>query len=116
LKFLPLPDLYAIARLAPRDPLPAWAAGAFVSMTRTSDELSVVCLDSAVPAGIRADRGWRCVRAEGPLPLTAVGVAAEFTAVLARAGISALIVGTFDTDYILVKADRFEEAMVALGG
>ena len=64
LPFNLLPELYAIARLDAAAAVPGWPAGAFVSVTRTRDELSIVCRDDAVPWPVRADRGWRCLSGE----------------------------------------------------
>jgi hypothetical protein len=114
LTFTLLSEPVAIARLAPSEQTPAWAAGAFVSVTRTAEELSIVSAN--VPAGVRADRGWRCLKLEGPFALTETGVAAEFTALLARAGVSVFILSTYDTDYVLVKDERLESAKEALRG
>ncbi len=104
----------AVARLAPGEAAPPWVAGPFVSITRTAEETSVVCEESSVPAGVRADRGWRALQIEGPLPLSATGIAAEVTSLLATAGISVFMVATFDTDYVLVKSERFDAACEAL--
>ncbi|HEY8130805.1 MAG TPA: ACT domain-containing protein [Thermoanaerobaculia bacterium] len=68
----------------------------------------------SVPAGAHADRGWRCLELEGPIPLNTAGVAAEFTSVLAKAGVSVFPIATYDTDYVLVKGDRLERAVDAL--
>ena len=70
---------YAVARLGPNDPIPAWPRGRFVSVTRTPEELSIVCDDDAVPPDVRAERGWRCFVAEGPIPFETTGVAAAIT-------------------------------------
>ena len=83
---------------------------------RTADELSIVCKESAVPAGSQADRGWECLKLEGPIPLSTVGVAAVFTALLAKAGVSVFLISTFDTDYLLIKGDALERATDALRG
>jgi hypothetical protein len=57
---------YAVVRLGPGDPVPAWGqSGPFVSVTRTDAELSIVCLDEAVPAP-RPPSGWRCLRVRAP--------------------------------------------------
>jgi len=48
------------------------------------------------------------------MPLTMVGVAAEFTGLLAKAGVSVFVISTFDTDYVLVKGDALERATDAL--
>lgn len=114
--FTHLRDTFAIVRMPPSEEIPRWASGEFVSITRTADELSVVCKESAVPAGSHADRGWECLRVEGKMPLTMVGVAAEFTSLLAKAGVSVFLISTFDTDYVLVKGDALERAADALRG
>jgi hypothetical protein len=108
---LPLPGTYAIARLAADAPVPDWAVGGFVSVTRTADELSVVCPDEVVPAGVRCEAGWRAWRVAGTFDLTtAVGVLAGLTAPLAEDGVSVFAVSTFDTDYLLVKAETADRA------
>jgi len=114
--FTELRDTFAIVRLPPSQEIPRWATGDFVSITRTADEVSIVCKETAVPAGSHADRGWQCLKVEGPMPLTTVGVASEFTALLAKAGVSVFLISTFDTDYVLVKGDALERAADALRG
>ena len=115
MNFTLLPDTFAIVRMPPADPIPGWAEGGpFVSMTRTQSELSIVCRERSVPAGAHADRGWQCLRVEGPIPLKTVGIAAEFTSVLAKADVSVIPIGTYETDYVLVKGDRIEIAIDAL--
>jgi hypothetical protein len=114
--FTHLRETFAIVRLPPSEENPRWASGEFVSTTRTADELSIVCKESLVPAGSHADRGWQCLKVEGPMPLTMVGVAAEFTSLLAKAGVSVFLISTFDTDYVLVKGDALDRAADALRG
>jgi hypothetical protein len=109
-----LDGTFAVCRLDPDAPIPTWPSGAFVSITRTPDELSIVCDDASVPEGVRAERDWRALRVEGPIPFEVTGVAAAITTALANAGISVFLVATFDTDYVLVKANVFERAMEAL--
>lgn len=109
-----LEDRLAVARLAPRDPVPAWPRGRFTSITCTPEELSIVCDDDAVPPGVRAERGWRLLQVRGPIPFEATGVAAALVSPLAAAGISVFVVSTFDTDYLLVKGERIAEALVVL--
>lgn len=106
---------FAVCRLSSDALIPSWAtAGPFFSITRTPDELSVVCGESAVPEGVACERGWRGLRVAGALPFTAVGVLASLTAPLAGAGISVFPVSTFDTDYLLVKEAGLERAIAAL--
>lgn len=109
-----LPGRFAVCRLGASDAVPEWAGGAFVSITRTEEELSIVCDEAAVPPEVRAERGWRCMKVLGPLSFELVGVAAALTAPLAEAGVSVIVVGTFDTDYLLVKEETRERAIAAL--
>jgi hypothetical protein len=106
---------FAVGRLPATEPVPSWAGSTiFSSVTRTADELSIVCPTVQVPTGIKAERGWRLLKFRGPLDFGAVGILAAVTAPLAQAGISLLAVGTFDTDYVLVRSDRLDEVARAL--
>ena len=110
-----LPGSYAICRLGPDAPVPDWAHDAqFRSITRTQDELSIVCSGANVPGDIRADHGWRIIKVSGPLNLSQVGVLSALSKPLADAGISVFAVSTFDTDYLLVKTDALERALSVL--
>jgi hypothetical protein len=106
----------AVCRLPPEASLPAWAlaGGEFVSITRTSDELSIVCAEARVPPGVEAESGFRVLKVQGPLAFEATGIIARLATCLATAGISVLAVATYETDYLLVKADRLEAALAAL--
>ncbi len=103
-----------MCRLNPDTVVPAWAAGPFVNVTLTDDELAIICPADVVPAGIRAERDWRVLKLVGPFPFTATGVLASLATPLARAGISLLSIATYDTDYFLVKAGVFDDALVVL--
>ena len=95
--------------------IPSWAtAGDLFSITRTAEELSVVCCQDTVPDDINCKRGWRCLRVAGTIPFSVVGVLASLTAPLAEAGISAFAISTFDTDYLLVKVQDLERAVAIL--
>lgn len=108
---------FAVCRLSPDAPIPAWASGGeFFSITRTADELSVVCLQDAVPEGTVCERDWRGLRVEGAMPFAVVGVVAGLLGALAAAGISLFVISTFDTDYLLVKERDWEAALEALAG
>jgi hypothetical protein len=106
--------LLAIARLAPDAAVPAWAtAGELWCIARTDAELSIVCLDGLVPATYQpVERGWRALELEGPIPFGLTGILASVLEPLAAIGIFAF--STFDTDYVLVKADDLEAALTAL--
>jgi hypothetical protein len=115
LTLLVLPDVLAVARLPADAALPAWAmGGALCSLTRTAEELSIVCPASAVPAEVRCERGWRCLRVAGTMPFSLVGVLAALVGPLAKAGISVFALSTFDTDYLLVQEPDLARACQAL--
>jgi len=110
-----LSDVLAICRLAADAPIPFWALrGEFVSVTRTVDELSVVCRSGDVPVGIRCVKNFRCIKVEGPLGFELTGIISSLTTALARAGIPVFVVSTFDTGYILGAGDRLEETVRTL--
>jgi hypothetical protein len=83
-------------------------------MTRTADELSIVCTEAAVPDDVAASRGWRRLRFEGPLPLDQTGILASVTAPLASARVSVFAVATYDTDYVLIPDAQRGAAIAAL--
>jgi hypothetical protein len=115
LALVALPGAFAVCRLAPDAPVPGWAATApFLSVTRTADELSVVCPEGAVPDGVRCERGWQCLRVAGTLDFALVGVLAALLEPLAAAGISVFALSTFDTDYLLVRQGELGRAVEAL--
>jgi len=96
-------------------PLPTTEAG-FWSVTRTNDELSVVCPAETAPAGddVQVESDWRALQVAGPLDFSMVGVMAGLTAPLAEVGISVFVISTFDTDYILVKKSALADAVDVL--
>jgi hypothetical protein len=108
---------FALCRLAPAEPVPEWttSARAFLSISRTPDELSIVADEAAVPAQVRAERGYRALRVEGPLPLEMVGVMAALAGPLAHAEIPIFPIATYDTDYVLVHGGALARAVGALG-
>ena len=106
---------FAVCKLPLDSAVPAWAmAGDVFSVTRTGDELSVVCRQEVVPTGTHAEVGWRCLRVAGTMPFTLVGVLASLTTPVAAAGVGVFAVSTFDTDYLLVKEAEFPTAVAAL--
>ncbi len=110
-----LPDILAICRLDKDAGIPDWAvASPFFSLTRSAEDLSVVCPQIQVPEGIQRDGGWRCLKVEGPLDLSATGVLASLTRPLAQEGISVFAISTYDTDYLLIKQKDLEKAVMVL--
>lgn len=100
---------YGVARLEPSEPIPAWAEGpGFVSISRSDDELSVVCLESRIPEGVRDDRGWACLKLLGPFAFDETGIVLSVIAPLSSNGIGIFVVSTFDGDHVMVKREDLE--------
>ena len=95
---------YTVARLAAADAIPAWADGAgFVSISRSDDELSVLCRAERVPALVRQDSGWACMKLLGPFAFDETGIVLSVIRPLSEAGIGIFVVSTFDGDHLLIK-------------
>lgn len=111
LQLIVVPGVFAVCRLGASDQLPAWATqSAFFSISRTFEELSVVCLQNDVPITVQAERGWKIFKVMGPLDFALTGILASLAAPLAQAQISIFAVSTYDTDYVLVKEEAFQKA------
>lgn len=109
-----LAETLSICRLAPEEPLPAWANGAFSAVVRTWRELSIVCAAACVPAEVHQEAGWRAFEVQGPLDFSLIGIVAGLAVPLAAARISIFVVSAFDTDYVLVREERLADAVAAL--
>ena len=112
-----LEERLAVCRLEAETEVPEWATAApLFSVTRTADELSVVCSEELVPDGVRREEGWRVLKLEGPFEFTEVGILSAVATPLAEADVGIFAVSTFDTDYVLVKEERLDAAASALRG
>jgi len=106
LKFRRLHGLYAITRLAPDAPTPTWATSReFTSITRTADELSIVCPTANLPPDAHSPHRWICLKLEGPFPFTLTGVLLSFIEPLSNNLIPIFAISTYDTDYVLIPED-----------
>lgn len=110
-----LPTPLAVVRLDATAAVPAWASsGELSSVTRTADELSIVCDEASVPPDARAERGWRALKVAGPLDFSLTGVLASLAVPLADARVSIFALSTYETDYVLVRAADLSRACDAL--
>jgi hypothetical protein len=111
-----LEPTFAICHAPVDEPLSlADVEGEFVAFARTTEELTIVCPEAAVPAGIHAENDWRALIIDAAFELSsAVGVLNALTAPLAAAGIAIFAFSTWRTDLILVRQDRLDEAVAAL--
>jgi hypothetical protein len=106
LKFRMLPGSYAIVRLAPDTLIPTWATkGEFTSITRTADELSVVCPSGNLPQDVQSPHRWICLKLQGPFPFSLTGVLLSFIEPLSTKGIPIFAISTYDTDYVLIQEE-----------
>ena len=104
-----------MCQLPPGSPAPEWAIGpGFFSLTQTDEELSIVCNESRVPSGVRAEKDWVALKLQGPFPFSMTGILSSFLEPLASARIPIFAVATFDTDYVLMKRDQLNDALRAL--
>ena len=87
----------------------------FVFAACTEDECSLVCRTQDKPdRHIACEDGWAAFRAAGTLDFSLVGVLAGITCALAEARVGVFVVSTYDTDYVLIKAERHRDARRAL--
>ena len=112
-----LDGTYALCRLDGTAELPSWFAfdpPLAVAIRRGPDELSLVAPDARVPPDVPAERGWRALEIAGPLDLALTGITAEIATVLAAADVAICPLATHDTDVILVRDERLQDAAAAL--
>ena len=87
----------------------------FFFIGKTDEEISLVCLTFDPPAHTtERDDGWRGFRIQGVLDFSLIGILSKLSGILAENGIGIFAVSTYNTDYILVKAENFERAISAL--
>jgi uncharacterized protein len=115
LRFRRVPDFYAIVRLDPDAHVPDWATvGDFTSITRTTEELSIVCPADSVPSGVPSQHRWVCLKLLGPFPFSLTGVLLSFIEPLSNNGIPIFAISTYDTDYVLIQEEHAGDAVSAL--
>ncbi len=104
---------YAVVQLKAEEAIPNWAlsAGVFCSITRTPEELSIVCDESLVPSGSLCESNRRLVKVDGPLDFSLTGILSGLLQPLAVAKISVFTISTFDTDYILIHKEKLAAAI-----
>jgi hypothetical protein len=105
----------AICRLPPEATLPGWIEeNGFVSLTRTPDELSIVCIEEWVPSDVEAEHNWRMLKVKGPLDFSLTGILASLISPLSDAGIAIFALSTYDTDYLFLKEENLNRAISIL--
>ena len=106
---------YTIHRFSPKKNLPTEVlTSSFLSITKTEDELSIVCDASIVLDTEVSESGWSCIKVLGPLDFALTGILAKLSVILAEAQVSIFAISTYDTDYILIKSEKLELAVRVL--
>ncbi len=110
-----LQDTSAICRMDKNAPLPDWVAGGeFWSISRTPDELSIVCPQGSVPADVDHEAGWKCLKVDSPFEFDLAGMISFMAAPLAEAEMDLFVVATQDSDYLMVREKDLERATAEL--
>lgn len=119
----------AVCRLPADAKLPTWAdltpsrdpathsdapATPIISITRTTDELSIIADERLVPDDVEAARGWRALVVRGPLDFALTGVLASLAAPLAEADVPIFVLSTYDTDWLLIPDKHLATAIDTL--
>lgn len=113
MKLKKLPYNFSVCKVADLSAIKLSADFFFVG--RTDEELSLVCRTEDVPENtVERDDGWRGFRIEGVLDFSLIGILSRLSTILAENKISIFAVSTYNTDYILTKAENFDRAMDVL--
>lgn len=110
-----LKEKFGVSRLDKNELIPKWAQNSdFFSITKTCDELSIVCSQNHIPNDIKCEKDWRILKIEGQLDFSLIGILSSISTILAQKGISIFAISTYDTDYILVKNKDIDNAVDSL--
>ena len=109
---------FSVVKLPPAEKIPSWALTSNVfSITRTDEELSIVCPSECLPANEEiqyAEHDWKCIKVNGMLDFSLTGILSSLAKPLADNQISIFAISTFNTDYLLIKSNSIEKAKVVL--
>ena len=87
----------------------------FYFIGKTDEEISLVCKTEDTPTEtLERDDGWLAFRIQGTLDFSLIGILSKISSILAENKIGIFAVSTYNTDYILVKEDNFDAALMAL--
>ena len=115
LKFRRLSGPYVVVRFAPDEPVPDWATkGEFSAISRSADELSIVCPAGNLPHDVGTKLHWICLKLQGPFAFSLTGVLLAFIEPLSSKKIPIFAISTYDTDYVLIQEEWIGAALNAL--
>lgn len=82
---------------------------------KTDEEKSLVCISSEIPANVvQHDDGWKAFRIQGVMNFSLVGILAKIATILADNDIPIFVVSTYNTDYVLIKSEKYQRALEVL--
>ena len=115
LRFSVVLGSFAVCQLPADSALPNWLpASGLLSITRSDDELSIVCSTDSVPTQVKAERGWICLKLEGPFPFSMTGVLSSFIQPLGEHAVPIFATSTYNTDYVLIPEQHVAMALRVL--
>jgi hypothetical protein len=110
-----LDEEYGICSLPAAASIPDWSLKqSLISITRTDEELTIVCRQDLIPPEFKSDLNWRCFKIDGAFDLNQTGVISSISSPLADAGISIYVISTYSTDYFLVKEKKLDQTISVL--
>ncbi|MFW6022407.1 MAG: ACT domain-containing protein [Halanaerobiaceae bacterium] len=111
-----LEERSSICKMDNNSPIPMWVLKNrnFYSITKTSDELSIISLEKLVPEDVKQEKGWRALKIDGNLDFSLVGIVSSITGILAEMEISVFVMSTYNTDYIFIKEENMSRALETL--
>jgi len=106
-----LSETFTIHKLSPDASIPEEILKSnFYSVSKTENELSLVCSEVIEVQSLQSSKGWKCIKVKGPLEFNLTGILAGISDILTRGKISIFAISTFDTDYILVSTKDLSSA------
>ena len=110
-----LENLFTIHRFPANHKIPNQVyENEFYAISKTKNELSIVCNSTTQLSSEKSESGWSCIKINGILDFSLTGILSKISTILAEAEISIFAISTFDTDYILVKSEKLPFAKKAL--
>lgn len=106
---------FGVCKLRKTDEVPEWVKNdKFTSVTRTDEELSIVCSQEDIPQEITAELNWKILKIDGILDFSLIGIITKIRSILVENGMSIFVISTFNTDYILIKSEIFDQSISIL--
>ena len=110
-----IPGDYSVCKLPSNSTIPMWALESpFFTVSKTDDELSIACESRYIKDQPEAENNFSLIKVIGPLDFNLTGILTSLCTPLSEAKISVFVVSTFDTDYLLIKQEKIEQAQNVL--